>query len=62
MKKSAAKRIKITKNGKVIRRHMGISHFRIKKSSHQLRRKRGTLIMKDGDAKVFKTLEARRTS
>lgn len=31
--KSLTKRLKITKNGKVVRRRMGVSHFRTRKSS-----------------------------
>ena len=43
MKKSVSKRIKITKTGKVIRRAMGVDHFRTKKSKKLLRHKRKSL-------------------
>lgn len=38
MKKSLAKRIRITKNGKIVRRHMGSGHNGTRKSSNQQRR------------------------
>jgi ribosomal protein L35 len=40
MKKSMSSRIKITKNGKVLRRKMGTGHFRTRKSTSVLRGKR----------------------
>lgn len=39
MKKSILKRLKITKTGKILRRKMGQSHCRAKKSNTELRRK-----------------------
>ncbi len=39
MRKSVTKRIRITKNGKMIRRPMGVNHFRTRKSQKVLRRK-----------------------
>ncbi|MBI5401217.1 50S ribosomal protein L35 [Candidatus Wolfebacteria bacterium] len=41
MKKSVSKRIKITKKGKILRRAMGIGHFRAKKSASAMKRKKG---------------------
>ncbi|MEK7149715.1 MAG: 50S ribosomal protein L35 [Patescibacteria group bacterium] len=41
MKKMISKRIKITKTGKILRRAMGIGHFRAKKSASALKRKSG---------------------
>lgn len=38
MKKSISKRIKITRTGKVLRRAMGQSHFRAKKTTARIRR------------------------
>jgi len=38
-KKSVVNRIKVTKTGKLIRRKMGLSHFRAKKSAKQFYRK-----------------------
>lgn len=43
MKKSVSERIKITGTGKVIRRTMGVGHFRTRKSATNLRRKGKTL-------------------
>jgi len=40
LKKSVSTRIRITKNGKIMRRTMGIGHFRTRKSTRNLRRKR----------------------
>lgn len=41
MKKSIRERIKTTKTGKVLRRAMGLGHFRSKKRTTQLKRKKG---------------------
>jgi ribosomal protein L35 len=38
MKKSLAKRIRITKNGKIIRRHMGSGHNGTRKTENHKRR------------------------
>jgi ribosomal protein L35 len=43
MKKSLTKRIRITKNGKIVRRHMGGGHNGTRKGANQKRR-----ITKDG--------------
>ncbi len=40
MKKSVSSRIRITKNGKVMRRTMAVGHFRTRKSGKNLLRKR----------------------
>lgn len=40
MKKSISKRIKITKGGKVRRRAMALGHFKVNKTSIQLKRKK----------------------
>jgi len=40
MKKAVSKRIKITKTGKIIRRKMGVGHFRAKKTNKQKMKKR----------------------
>lgn len=42
MKNSMSSRIKITKNGKLIRRKMGSGHFRTRKSSKSIQSKRKT--------------------
>lgn len=54
MSKSFKKRFKITKSGKLLRRKMGQSHFRAKRSGKQKRNKRRKLPLHDSDAKVFK--------
>jgi len=43
MRKSLSKRIRITKNGKIIRRPMAVDHFRTRKSNRNVRGKRKTL-------------------
>ncbi|OHA61713.1 MAG: hypothetical protein A2117_00755 [Candidatus Wildermuthbacteria bacterium GWA2_46_15] len=40
MRKSILKRLKITKNGKVLRRVIGLNHYLAKKSGKRIRRKR----------------------
>lgn len=40
--KSVSKRIKITSNGKIVRRPMGVNHFRTRKSSKLVQSKRKT--------------------
>ncbi len=40
--KSLSKRIKITRNGKIVRRSMGVNHFRTRKSAKNIRGKRKT--------------------
>ena len=53
VKNSIADRIKITKNGKLIRRKMGLGHFRAKKSRKEMRRKENSVTMHKFDAKIF---------
>jgi len=36
MRKSVKKRIRVTKTGKLIRRHMGVDHFRARKTSKNI--------------------------
>jgi ribosomal protein L35 len=38
--KSLTKRIRITKNGKIVRRAMGVSHFRTRTTQKSIRNKR----------------------
>ncbi|MDO8515992.1 MAG: 50S ribosomal protein L35 [bacterium] len=40
MKKSVSKRIRITATGKMMRRPMGVNHFRTRKSNRLVRSKR----------------------
>ncbi len=39
MRKSVSKRIRVTKNGKVLRRPMGTDHFRTRKSTKNIKSK-----------------------
>jgi ribosomal protein L35 len=43
--KSFSKRIRITKNGKAIRRKMGVNHFKTRKNANGIRSKRNTLTL-----------------
>jgi ribosomal protein L35 len=52
--KTFAKRIKITKTGKLIRRHMGLSHFKAKKSPKSIRNRRNSLTVASVDMAIIK--------
>lgn len=52
-KHSVADRIKVTKTGKLIRRKMGLDHFRAKKSGKQMGRKENPELVSKSDKKVF---------
>jgi len=54
MKHSIRNRIKITKTGKILRRHMGIGHNKSKKCGRQNQAKRKTLMVNSADLKMFK--------
>jgi len=43
LQKSFSKRIRITKNGKIVRRPMRLDHFKTRKSTNNVRGKRKTL-------------------
>lgn len=43
MKKSVSKRIRFTKSGKMVRRPMATDHFRTRKTTKNIRRKKKTL-------------------
>jgi len=43
MRKSVSKRIRITRQGKVMRRAMNTDHFRTNKTTKNLRKKKGTM-------------------
>ncbi len=53
MKNSVVSRIKVTKTGKLIRRKMGLDHFRAKKSGKQMGRKIGLVSLAKNEAKIF---------
>jgi len=55
-KKSLAKRFKITKNGKVMRRAVGQDHLLAKKSGKAIRQKRKWLRVSKPEAKKIKKL------
>jgi len=50
-KKTFSKRFKITSTGKILRRQMGLSHFKSKKSSKVIRNKRSSIILSPSDKK-----------
>lgn len=54
MKKAISKRIRITKNGKVMRRKMAQGHFRANKSRKSIRGKRGSLTVHSSEDKRIK--------
>ena len=41
-KKSVSKRIRVTKTGKIVRRSMGVNHFKSRKNGNAIRQKRKT--------------------
>lgn len=53
-KSSAKKRFKITSSGKVKAGQAGKRHGMIKRTNDQIRKLRGTTVLKDCDAKVIK--------
>jgi ribosomal protein L35 len=53
-KKSVASRIRVTKNGKLMRRSMGQGHFKAKKTGKQTRQKRLTTRIAGVDVRTFK--------
>ena len=54
MKRSIRSRIRITKKGKVMRRKMGLGHFKAKKSRREQLRKKKPLALKSPNAKHIK--------
>ena len=55
-RKSITKRFKITKNGKIMRRAIGINHFRAKKTGRKIRASRKWFLVPKSDAKKIKKL------
>ncbi|MDO8574338.1 MAG: 50S ribosomal protein L35 [bacterium] len=51
--KSISKRIRITKNGKLVRRKMGIDHFKSKKTGKQRRQKRNLKLLRYSRKKII---------
>jgi ribosomal protein L35 len=54
VKKSIRSRFKKTKTGKLIRRKMGVSHFKAKKTGSQKRNKRKNSEVKKVDRKIIR--------
>ncbi|MDP2926569.1 MAG: bL35 family ribosomal protein [bacterium] len=54
MRKSILKRLKITKNGKVLRRVIGLNHYLAKKSGKRIRRKRKMVRLSKSELKRIK--------
>jgi len=55
-KKAILKRFKITKTGKVLRRPIGLCHYRAKKSGKKIRQKRKLVPLAECEAKKIKKL------
>ena len=54
MQKSYSKRMRVTKNGKIVRRQMAQDHFRAKRSGKQTRNKRKGLSLDIVDVTVLR--------
>lgn len=54
MQKSYSKRMRVTKNGKIMRRQMAQDHFRAKRTGKQTRNKRKGVSFAAGNMKVFR--------
>jgi len=54
VKKSIRTRFKKTKSGKLLRRKMGISHFKAKKTGAQKRNKKKNIRVKNVDVKTMR--------
>jgi large subunit ribosomal protein L35 len=57
-RKSVAKRVKITKHGKVLRRKPGARHYKVHKSGARTRKLGGTEVLQGKMAKNMKILIA----
>jgi len=55
-RKSITKRLKITKNGKFLRRITGLNHFRAKKSGKKIRQTRKWIEVSKSEIKRIKKL------
>ena len=51
MKKSVTKRIRVTRTGKMVRRSMGLDHFRARQATKTLRLKRVNTVVNASDRK-----------
>jgi ribosomal protein L35 len=66
MKKSVTKRLRITKNGKIVRRHMGSGHNGSRKGAKQQRRISADGVIHTSDSRliiqeVYRTLNLNKT-
>jgi ribosomal protein L35 len=58
-RKSIAKRFKFTKNGKVMRRSLGLNHYRAKKTGEKVRKSRKWVLVPKSEAKtIIKALKS----
>ena len=55
-RKSIAKRFKITRSGKVLRRRTGLDHYRAKKSGKKIRKSRKLVRVSKPEAKKIKKM------
>ena len=55
-RKSIAKRFKITRTGKVLRRKIGLGHYRAKKSGNKIRENRKWFEVSNSESKKIKKL------
>lgn len=55
-RKSILKRFKITKNGKILRRHTGVDHSLAKKSGKRIRKGRKWVKVSESEIKKIKKL------
>jgi len=55
-RKSIAKRFKITKTGKILRRPSGLDHYRAKKSGKRIRKSRKMVKVSGSEVKKIKKL------
>jgi ribosomal protein L35 len=53
-KKFATKRLRLTKNGKIVYRRSGQNHFDAKESGNRTRNKRHSITANANDTKIFK--------
>lgn len=58
MRKSIAKRFKITKTGKVLRKVTGLDHYRVKKTGEKKRKSRKWVEVSKAEARKIKKLLA----
>lgn len=55
-KKALTKRFKLTKNGKILRRHSGINHYGMKKTGERKRKNRKWVELSKPESRVIKKL------